>query len=61
MDAVRARQLRECLDRIPQRVVKDAYERINGDGSKLAGAIRRVVQAAARRPRDALARWKNYL
>jgi actin-like ATPase involved in cell morphogenesis len=50
---LKARQLKECLEKIPSRVLRDAYDRITGDGSKLAGAIRRFISAAERRPREA--------
>lgn len=43
---------------IPGRKVRDAYERINGDGSRLAGAIRRLKQTADRKPKDALKKWR---
>ena len=34
--------------------MKDAHERIIGDGSKVTGVIKRMLHAAARRPKDAL-------
>ena len=39
---------------IPRRTMKDAHERIIGDGSKVTGVIKRMLHAAARRPKDAL-------
>lgn len=41
--------------------MKDSFERIIGDGSKLIGVMRRMAIEAQRRPRDALQKWKNYL
>jgi len=44
LNAIKARELKECLERIPNRIVKDAYERINGDGNKLKGVIKRMLK-----------------
>jgi hypothetical protein len=61
LDGAKTQQLRNCLEKIPIRTMKDAYERVIGDGSKLAGVIRRLTIEAQRKPRDALQRWKQYL
>ena len=58
---VKAQELKNVIMNIPRRTMKDAHERIIGDGSKLAGVMRRMTMEAQKRPRDALAKWKNYL
>jgi hypothetical protein len=42
-------------------VIKDAYERIVGDGSKVTGVIKRLLHAAHRKPREALKRWRDWV
>lgn len=60
-DALRAKQLQDCLNKIPSRILKDGFERITGNGNKLAGAIRRLVLAAERKPKEALQKWRKYI
>jgi hypothetical protein len=38
--------------------MKDSFERIVGDGSKLAGVMRRLTIEAQRKPRDAFQKWR---
>lgn len=61
LSALNARKLQESLYKIPQRTLRDAYQRIIGDGNKVQGAIRRILLAANRRPHDAFAKWRNYI
>jgi hypothetical protein len=61
LNALKARELKECLEQIPNRVIKDAYERIVGDGSKVTGVIKRLLHAAHRKPREALKRWRDWV
>jgi len=41
--------------------LKDGYDRIIGDGNKLAGVIKRILGIYARKPRDAFNKWKDWL
>jgi hypothetical protein len=58
LDQANAVKLEKKLLSIPKRTIKDAYERIIGDGSKLAGVMRRLTIEAQRRPKDAFQKWK---
>jgi hypothetical protein len=53
--------LKECLEKIPNRIVKDGYERIVGDGSKLKGVIKRMLKQYEKRGYDAFKKWKKYI
>ena len=46
LDGAKTAKLRNCLERIPRRTLKDAHERIIGDGSKVTGVIKRMLHAA---------------
>jgi hypothetical protein len=60
LDRVKAQQLQETLLRIPRRTVKDCYERIIGDGNKLADALRRLEHELQKKNRDAFNMWKTF-
>jgi hypothetical protein len=53
--------LNQCLSKIPQRTLKDANDRIIGEGDKLKGALRRLILAYQKKPKNAFDQWKNYL
>jgi hypothetical protein len=57
----RAHKLNKTLNNIPRRTLKDAHDRIIGDGNKAAGAIRRMVNMYRQKPRDAFNLWKKYV
>jgi hypothetical protein len=61
LNAIKARQLKECLERIPVRTLKDGFERIVGDGDKLKGVIKRMLKQYERRKYDAFRKWKQWL
>jgi hypothetical protein len=42
LDIDRAHKLNKALNNIPRRTLKDAHDRIIGDGNKLAGTLRRL-------------------
>ena len=60
-DNLRGAKLLNCLTRIPLRVIRDASQRINGDGSKVKGAIKSIVSAINNIPRLALDKWRKYV
>ncbi|CAG9311042.1 unnamed protein product [Blepharisma stoltei] len=60
-DNVRSQKLKNALERIPKRTLKDATQRIIGGGDKVKGAIKNVMNAMIRKPRDALQKWKDYI
>jgi hypothetical protein len=49
------------LEKIPSRVLRDAYERINGDGNKLKGIMKRMIKQYEKRAHDAFRKWKQWL
>jgi hypothetical protein len=53
--------LKESLERIPNRIVNDAYERIIGNGNKLKGVMKSFINGIKQKPRDALQRWKQWI
>ena len=53
--------MNNCLHKIPQRTLKDACDRIIGGGDKLKGALRRIVLAYQKKPKDAFDLWKKWL
>ena len=61
LDNVRAQQLKNLLQAIPHRTVKDAQQRIFGQGDKVTGALRELDFRMKNIPRDALKRWKDYV
>ena len=60
-DNLRSQKLKQCLDRIPRRIMRDSLQRILGDGSKVKGAIKNILSSVMRRPRDAINKWKQYM
>jgi hypothetical protein len=43
LDGAKTAMLKNCLQKIPTRTMKDSFERVVGDGSKIAGVIRRLT------------------
>ncbi|OMJ93792.1 hypothetical protein SteCoe_3113 [Stentor coeruleus] len=60
-DNLRSQRLEISLDRIPRRKLKDAVQRILGDGSKAKGAIKNILSAIQKMPKNALERWRDYI
>ena len=56
---LKAAQLKNSLQRIPRRVVRDAYDRILGDGKVVAGAMRRLALQIQKRKQAAFLLWKS--
>jgi hypothetical protein len=61
LNAIKARQLKEMLEKIPSRTIRDGFERVVGDGSKLKGVIKRMLKQYEKRAFDAFKKWKQWL
>ena len=60
LDNLRAQILEKTLNQIPLRTMRDASQRIIGNGDKIKGALRELEAKIKQIPRDALSIWKNY-
>ena len=60
LDSLRAQQLNSTLGKIPLRTIKDAQERIIGQGDKVKGMLKNLDKQLKRVPRDALKQWKQF-
>jgi hypothetical protein len=61
LNALKAKELKIKLESIPSRTVKDAFERIVGDGSKLKGVIKRMLKQYEKRVVDGFKKWKQHI
>lgn len=61
LNAKNAERLAAILANVPRRRVKDAYDRIIGDGNKLAGVVRRLLLQAQKKPKEAFDKWAKYV
>lgn len=59
LDAERANKLHNALTRIPRRTLKDAHDRIIGEGDKLKGALRTIMHTYKNAPKQAFDKWKK--
>jgi hypothetical protein len=57
---VKTQKLRNALNRVPNRTMKDAFNRVIGDGSKVKGIMKRVCLNMFRRPKSAIQKWIKY-
>ena len=53
-------KLKTCLDKIPRRTVRDAFQRIVGDGDKVKGAIKQMCTSILKKPKFAFAKWAKF-
>ena len=60
LDAMRAKDLKFALDKIPLRTTKDAVERIIGQGDKIKGMLKNLENQLKKIPRDAIRQWKDF-
>jgi len=60
-NGIRSQKLLNCLERIPKRKMRDATQRIAGDGDKVKGAVRKIYSAMQKMPKVALEKWRKYL
>mmetsp|Transcript_26272 Transcript_26272/g.4534 ORF Transcript_26272/g.4534 Transcript_26272/m.4534 type:complete len:91 (+) Transcript_26272:119-391(+) len=61
LDLVKGQSLLRSLRVIPSRTLKDAYTRIVGDGSKVAGAIRSLQLKLRNNANQAFYTWRSWL
>ena len=61
LDSLKAEKLKSILNVIPKRVLKDAEDRIVGQGNKIKGRLRELENKLKQIPRDAINRWKDYV
>ena len=61
MDNIKAQKLKSALQNIPVRTIKDANERIFGQGDKIKGRLMALENRLKQVPRDALRAWKQYV
>ena len=60
-DGMRSQQLLNCLERIPKRKMRDATQRIVGEGDKVKGAIKKIFSTLQRMPKTAIEQWRKYI
>ena len=61
LDGIRTQKLLKALNKVPVRTMRDATQRILGDGNKVKGAIKKIYSAMQRMPKVALEKWKKYI
>ena len=61
LDSLRTQKLKEALNRVPKRTLRDAVQRIAGDGSRVKGALNSLLANLKRRPREALSLWRDFV
>ena len=61
LNAIKSEKLRISLLKVPARVMRDAYQRVIGDGSKIKGAVRTVIKQIEKRSKVSYIKWKEYL
>ena len=53
-NGMRNQKLQNCLEKIPKRKMRDATQRIVGEGDKIKGAIKKIFQTLQRMPKTAI-------
>ena len=61
MDNIKSQKLKNAMTNIPRRVVKDAFQRVIGDGSKVKGALKTFFSKILKKPKFALEKWRSYI
>ncbi|OMJ89188.1 hypothetical protein SteCoe_8740 [Stentor coeruleus] len=61
LDGVRTHKLHAALTAVPRRTLRDAYQRIIGEGDKVKGALKNIVNAFAKMTKRGLIQWKHYV
>ena len=59
LDGIRSQKLLNCLERIPKRKLRDATQRIAGEGDKVKGAIKKIFSTLQRMPKTAIESGEN--
>jgi len=57
MNNLKSQILLNALNKVPKRVLRDAVQRIIGDGSKVKGAIKQIYNTLLRKPKTAFDKW----
>jgi hypothetical protein len=61
LNAAQASKLKNHMERIPMRTLNHALSKLTGDGSIVAGALRRLAQLPKTMERDAFDKWKKFV
>lgn len=61
LNMIKANRLKDAMKNIPNRTLKDGFDRVTGDSNKIAGALRRIMLLYLRKPKESFDRWRNYL
>lgn len=58
---LKCQKLKQSLERLSRKSLRDATQRIIGEGDKAKGALRRLIQKVQKKPKKAFDKWRNYL
>jgi hypothetical protein len=61
LDNLRSQKLKNSLQRIPIRILRNVSERLLGEGNMIKGAIRRITLAIQKKPKVAFDIWKKFI
>ena len=61
LDGLRSHKLVTNLQKIPNRTLRNACERLLGEGNLVKGAIKRIQSAILKKPKLGLEMWKKYV
>ena len=61
LNSLKAQQLNQLMMKIPNRKLKDAANRIVGQGDMIMGKLKNLENNLRKIPKDALAKWKGYV
>ena len=61
LDNIRAQKLKTALNNIPIRIIKDATQRIIGEGDKILGMLKNLEAKCRKIPLTALRKWKEFV
>ena len=61
LNGLKSQKLLVALNKVPKRVLRDAVQRIIGDGSKVKGAIKQIYNTLLRKPKSAFDKWKAFI
>ena len=60
LDSANSARLKNSLNKIVRRTLKDGYSRIIGNGNKVKGAVKSVLMGIKKRPRIAIKKWLKF-
>ena len=61
IDSARSQKLLKSLEKVTKRKLRDATQRIVGEGDKVRGAVKKIYATMQKMPKTALEKWKKYL